>query len=139
MLSFLFALIGSATSQGFNYQSIVRNSSGMPQANTTVFLRFIISEGSSSGTNLYIEKQQPTTDAYGWLNAEVGTGIPELGTIASVNWNNGPKYLTVECADSPNGPYNEIASSQINNRREVFMKGLFNSTVETGVLEIITS
>lgn len=132
-LSFLFALIGSATSQGFNYQSIVRNSSGMPQANTTVFLRFIISEGSSSGTNLYIEKQQPTTDAYGWLNAEVGTGIPELGTIASVNWNNGPKYLTVECADSPNGPYNEIASSQINNSAFAGPQGMKGDKGEPGI------
>lgn len=132
-LSFLFALIGSTMSQGFNYQSIVRNSSGMPQANTTVFLRFIISEGSSSGTNLYIEKQQPTTDAYGWLNAEVGNGIPELGTIASVNWNNGPKYLTVECADSPNGTYNEIASSQINNSAFAGPQGMKGDKGEPGI------
>ena len=100
--------------QGFTYQSLVRNSSGDPQASLIVYLKFDILDGSPTGPLLYSETQEPITDAYGWFSVEVGTGTPVFGNIADVNWNDGPKYLKVECGESNGGPYAEITTSQIN-------------------------
>jgi len=114
LLVFTFIFILQINSQGFNYQSIVRNASGVPQANMVVHLRFIIRDGSASGNQLYIEKQSPMTDGFGWLNVQVGSGNVELGNITGINWNSGPKFLSVLCGESVNGPFNQIANSQIN-------------------------
>lgn len=118
ILSFLFIILTSFcihAQSGFSYQSIVRNSSGAPQADINVYLRFSVLESSASGQLLYVETQTARTDSYGWLNATVGTGTPITGLFGSINWASGSKYLRVECADGPNGTYNEIATSQINN------------------------
>ena len=98
--------------QGFNYQTIVRDASGNALANTVVHLRFEIYEGSTGGTLLYAETHNPSTDDYGFLSVTVGSGTVETGTIASINWQAGPKILSVLCGDTANGPYNEIGNSQ---------------------------
>lgn len=101
--------------QGFNYQTIVRDAGGNALANTVVHLKFEIYEGSIGGTLLYAETQNPITDEYGFLSVTVGNGTAEIGNIAGINWQGGPKILSVLCGDSANGPYNEIGNSPINN------------------------
>ncbi len=110
--------------QGFNYQTIVRDASGNALANTVVHLRFEIYEGSTGGTLLYAETHNPSTDDYGFLSVTVGSGTVETGTIASINWQAGPKILSVLCGDTANGPYNEIGNSQINNSTFAGPQGL---------------
>lgn len=70
---------------GFNYQSIVRNSVGLPLSATTVHLKFSI-YNYSDGLELYSEIQSLTTDQYGWFNATVGNGIATFGLMSNVNW-----------------------------------------------------
>lgn len=117
IFSILFLLLGCAafSQGGFSYQSIVRNSSGVPQADINVFLKFSILDGSSSGTLLYSETQTLRTDMFGWIGATVGNGTVVEGDFSMISWNDGTKYLRVECAENANGPYQEIASSAINN------------------------
>ena len=119
---FLFLSAFSLYGQGFSYQSVVRNSSGAPQVNTQVFLRFSILDGSSSGASLYSETQSPNTDNLGWISLEVGKGVPVSGMMTGINWNT-PKFLMVECAESANGNYSEIGTSQLNNSLYVGPKG----------------
>ena len=108
---------------GFSYQSIVRNADGVPQADMDVYLRFSILDGSIGGAILYRETQSLRSDRFGWISATVGTGVPVEGDFASISWQNSPKYLLVECADSPNGMYEEVASSLINNSIFIGPKG----------------
>ncbi|HMS98997.1 MAG TPA: tail fiber domain-containing protein [Saprospiraceae bacterium] len=118
--------------QGFNYQTIVRDASGNALANTVVHLRFEIYEGSTSGTLLYAETQNPSTDDYGFLSVTVGSGTVETGNIASINWQGGAKILSVLCGDTANGPYNEIGNSQINNSTFTGPQGLKGETGPVG-------
>jgi hypothetical protein len=75
ILSSFMIIYGFAMqAQSFNYQTIVRNISGTPQANKEVNLRFTVLETSTSGV-LYREIHNSTTDQYGWLSLSVGTGI----------------------------------------------------------------
>jgi hypothetical protein len=122
LLIFL-GIISYTYSQGFNYQSIVRDGSGNAIANTQVFLKFEIRNNSTSGPLLYSEFQSPTTDSYGFLSLSVGTGTVEFGDFSMISWSNGAKYLLVLCAENANGSYNEIGSSQINNSAFTGPKG----------------
>jgi hypothetical protein len=98
-------------SQNLNYQTVVRNSSGDIQKNTTVYLRFTILETETSGV-LYRESQSPVTDQYGWLSTTVGKGTPLSGVFANINWSN-QRYLLVECSNTSGGTYQQIGISPI--------------------------
>lgn len=114
LLFSLILVLQAGFGQGFTYQSIVRNDEGIPQAGITVHLRFDIHDATPDGTLLYSETQSPLTDPYGWFSAVVGNGTPLTGDISMINWNEGPKFLTVHCGEEEGGPFEEIGSSQIN-------------------------
>ena len=97
--------------QTFNYQTIVRNSSGNPQANTMVNLRFTILETETTGV-LYRETQNRSTDQYGWLSVTVGQGTPVTGIFSNVNFST-KRFLLVECSNNGGTTYGEIGISPI--------------------------
>jgi hypothetical protein len=110
----LILFLGFSTyAQSFNYQTIVRSSSGAPQANTLVNLRFTILETEVGGV-LYREVQNPTTDQYGWLSITVGQGTPVSGIFANVDFTM-ERFLLVECSSDGGANYGEIGISKINN------------------------
>ena len=115
LILFQLFVVGIFAQGSFNYQSVVRNAAGNPQPNIDVYLRFTVLEGNPNGTSLYVETQTIRTDAFGWLSATVGTGTVVSGNFSSISWSSGAKYLRVECAESANGAYSAIGTSQINN------------------------
>ncbi|MBK8735324.1 MAG: collagen-like protein [Saprospiraceae bacterium] len=106
---------------GFTYQSIVRNSNGTPAANTQVIMQFKILSGSNSGPILYQEKHTATTDAYGWINLLIGSGIAVSGNIDLINWHDNAYFLRAECLDG--SEYREIATSRVNAAPFIGAKG----------------
>jgi len=115
LILFQLFVVGVFAQGSFNYQSVVRNAAGNPQPNIDVYLRFTVLEGNPNGTSLYVETQTIRTDAFGWLSATVGTGTVVSGNFSSISWSGVAKYLRVECAESANGAYSAIGTSQINN------------------------
>ncbi len=115
LILFQLFVVGIFAQGSFNYQSVVRNAAGTPQPNIDVYLRFTVLEGNPNGTSLYVETQTIRTDAFGWLSATVGTGTVVSGNFSSISWSGVAKYLRVECAESANGAYSAIGTSQINN------------------------
>ncbi|MBL0294860.1 MAG: tail fiber domain-containing protein [Saprospiraceae bacterium] len=115
LILFQLFVVGIFAQGSFNYQSVVRNATGTPQPNIDVYLRFTVLEGNPNGTSLYVETQTIRTDAFGWLSATVGTGTVVSGNFSSISWSGVAKYLRVECAESANGAYSAIGTSQINN------------------------
>ena len=95
---FLFQIvfITAQTNQGFNYESTIRNSSNQIIANQYISLRFTIRLNSSSGTIVYRELQNPTTDSSGNVNLIIGKGNATTGTFSTINWTAGTHYLGVE-------------------------------------------
>ena len=107
------SLIAQSVPQGFNYQSIVRNSSGMPLANQTVTLLFVLRSGAPNGPAAYSEKQITSTNQYGLVNLVIGQGgIPVQGDFSTINWGGGAKFLTVAVETSPN-EFTELGNSQL--------------------------
>jgi hypothetical protein len=119
ILAFVFVLLGLASAwaqtvpQGFNYQSVVRNSAGAAYANQTVNLLFSVRGGSAIGQVIYAERATLNTDEFGLINHVVGQGIPlPANDFSTINWGGGAKFLTVSVETSPN-VFDEIGSTQL--------------------------
>lgn len=82
--------------QGVNYQAIVRNASGIIIPNQLVSIRLSIHQNSTSGTIVYQESHQPTTNQFGLVNLVIGTGTVSAGTFSGINWASGPYFVEVD-------------------------------------------
>jgi hypothetical protein len=100
-LQFLSVSVQAQAPQKFNYQAVARNASGAVIANQTVGIRFTIHDATATGTIVYAETQAKTTSSLGLFTAEVGGGTVVSGTMSTINWGSGAKYLEVEI--DPNG------------------------------------
>jgi hypothetical protein len=97
LLSFIATIaINAQAPQGFNYQAIVRNSSGQLLLNQDVLVKFNILQNSSKGDIVYSETQTANTDDLGQINLVVGRGTAPTGTFSTINWGNGSYYLNIE-------------------------------------------
>ena len=88
--------------ESMNYQAVIRNGSGDLVASQQVGLRIKILQGSASGSSVYEETYSPTTNAYGLVNLQLGTGTVQSGTFSSIDWGNGP-YFVETAADVSGG------------------------------------
>ncbi len=84
------------TTQGINYQGLARDNSGTPLANQLISIQFSILQGSATGTAVYVETQQQTTDGFGMFALQIGNGAVQTGNFASLNWGNETYFLKVE-------------------------------------------
>lgn len=97
----------------FNYQAVVRNSSGSIISNQSVKVRFTVRQTNATGTNLYRETQTLTTNQFGLINAAVGSGTVVSGTFSGINWGNGAKYLQVEIDPAGGNSFVDLGASQL--------------------------
>ncbi len=88
--SFLFG----QTPYSFNYQGVVKDQQGLVLTNTSVSVRFVIRENSSTGNNIYEEDHQVTTSSSGVFSAQVGTGVT-MDDLSQINWSNGSYWMEV--------------------------------------------
>ena len=109
-LLFLSALLLSVTAlfaqapQKMSYQAVVRNTSNTLVTNQSVSAKISILQGGVNGTPVYVETHFVTTNANGLLTLEVGNGTAVSGSMATVNWANGPFFLKSEI--DPDGGIN---------------------------------
>ena len=105
-----FAVIAQ-TPQKMTYQAVVRNSANALIANQNVSARISIVQGSATGTVIYTETHQVTTNANGLMTVEIGGGTVVTGTFDHINWASGPYFLLTEI--DPEGGINySITTSQ---------------------------
>ena len=82
----------------FNYQAVARNSLGQGIPNANIRTRFTILDGSATGTNVYSEVRQLTTNQLGLFTAAIGgSGATNVtGNFATIDWSTGKKFIKVE-------------------------------------------
>mgnify|MGYP000978308969 CR=1 FL=1 len=98
--------------QQFNYQTVVRNTSGLVQAGQAFTIRFSIRNGASDGPVIYSEEQGVTTNQFGLFSVGIGSGTAVTGTFASIDWGSGSKYLQVEYKQGSDA-YTDLGASQL--------------------------
>lgn len=110
LLVLCFQQTNAQAPQGMNYQGVVRDSNGAPlKAGIPVSLRFTIHDSSSTGTEVFTETSQTTTNQFGLVTTVIGNS----GNLATINWGNGAKYLEVEVALNGSSTYTDMGTTQL--------------------------
>jgi hypothetical protein len=110
---FLIATANAQVPQRFKYQSIARNASGQVLSNSALGIRLSIHEGTSTGTLVFQETHVCTTNEFGLFTLSIGGGTPLLGTINTVNWPSGAKFIEVEGDLSGGTNYSSFGTTEL--------------------------
>jgi hypothetical protein len=86
----------SQAPQKINFQSILRNTNGEVVANKNVSLKSSILSGTISGSSVYTETHNKTTDASGLISLQIGNGIVLNGIFADIDWGSAADLIKLE-------------------------------------------
>ncbi len=101
------------TPQGFNYQAVVRNNSGIPLINQSVGIQINIHQTTSTGTIVYTETHTLMANNIGLINLIVGGGVPQNGTLFNtIDWSAGPYFIEISVVTSGQ-PLTSMGSQQL--------------------------
>ena len=110
------SLVASAQSpQGISYQAVATDVQGAPLDNQAIVVRFSILEAAPTGSAVYIETHNTSTDPYGMFNLNLGMGIQEGGAGSSageVNWGLAA-HLKVELDIEGDGGFVSMGTQQM--------------------------
>jgi hypothetical protein len=118
LASFFLALLfaGAAfsqTPQRINYQSVVRSTTGEVLQNQTIGLRISILQGSDTGPAVFAETHTPTTNNYGLINVQIGSGTNLGPQLNSINWGANVYYIAVQIDPNGGTSYSILSTSQL--------------------------
>ncbi|MBL7703331.1 MAG: hypothetical protein JNM14_13860 [Ferruginibacter sp.] len=121
LAGFIVTLLAVAQAPNLlNYQGVARNSVGNVLPSQPIGLRLSILAGGPTGTPVYVETRNVTTNAFGLFNVQVGSpgAITTTGTIAGINWTafgvgSGTKFLQVEIDPIGGTNYFNVGSTQL--------------------------
>lgn len=110
---FIASLLSAQVPQAFSYQTIAFNASGAPIANGNVALRISILDNSATGTVLYTETQNKTTNSKGLVNLNIGQGTATTGSFGGINWGTNTKFVKVEMDPQGGSNYTNVGVNQL--------------------------
>jgi len=111
-----------------SYQAVIRNASNA-LVTTTVGMKISILQATASGTAVYVETQTTTPNTNGLVSIEIGGGTVVSGTMAGINWANGPYFIKTETDIDNNTSYDVTATSQLlSTPYALYAKSAGNST-----------
>ena len=105
----LFAQVPEA----FNYQAVVRNSSGEIIPNTNVVFRISILQGSETGTAVYVETHSVFTNNFGLVNLKIGMGSVQEGVFMPGDWGAVNHFIKVEFDKDGGTGYEHLGTSPL--------------------------
>ena len=79
----------------FNYQLVVRDTTGQLVSNRPVSMRLSLQRGPQM-SNLYTETHQLTTNSNGLLTTTIGSGVPTHSSMDSLDWSLGDVFVKTE-------------------------------------------
>ena len=90
-----FTSVYAQPPQGFNYQAVARDASGVIIDNQLIGLQISLLQGSASGSSVYTETHSVTSNSLGLLNLVVGEGLSVAGSFMAIDWANGPYFIEI--------------------------------------------
>lgn len=96
------------------YQGVVRNLAGNILASQNIGLRISIHDVTAGGTEVFSETHAVTTTNLGLFNVNIGQGAPLTGTLGTVNWGNGAKFIQVKMDATGGTNYIDMGTTQLN-------------------------
>ncbi|AEA43610.1 collagen-like triple helix repeat-containing protein [Fluviicola taffensis] len=99
--------------QVFTYQSVIRNNSNQLVSSSPIGTKISILQGSTTGTIVYAETHNASTNANGLLSLVIGAGTVQNGTFSSINWGNGPYFIKTETDPAGGTNYSLTGTQQL--------------------------
>jgi uncharacterized protein (TIGR02145 family) len=103
----------SQAPEKMSYQSVIRNSSNSLVVNQSVRLRISILQGIITGSAVYSEQHQTTTNSNGLVTISIGSGTSPTGSFSAINWANGPYFVKMEADPTGGTNYTVSGTSQL--------------------------
>ena len=97
--------------QAFKYQAVVRDASNTILTDQAVGFQLVIQQGSIGGTAVYTETFTPTSNSYGIINIEIGTGTT-ADDFSTIDWANDSYFLETAIDVSGGSSYVVMGASQ---------------------------
>ncbi|MEP7170649.1 MAG: hypothetical protein ABI855_14860, partial [Bacteroidota bacterium] len=115
ILTFLITVnkVNAQAPQTIPYQAVARDNSGNIIANQNISLRFSIHDLTAAGTIVYRETHTATTSTLGLFSVNMGAGTPLTGTLATVNWGTGAKFIQIEMDPAGGVSYADMGTTQL--------------------------
>ncbi len=124
--------------QGIPYQSIIRDGSGNVAANQSVKLRFSIRDSIASGTVVYQETFQTSTNSLGLANVNIGMGTVVVGTFSGINWGKNSKFIQVEIDATGGTNFTDMGTTQMMSVPYALYAGSAKTSIKAGTGIIIS-
>ena len=115
-----FGTIFSQVPGAFNYQAVVRNSSGEIIANKTVSFKISLLKNSESGAVVYSETHSATTNNFGLVNFKIGEGTKLSGDFSLAGWGD-VIFTKVEIDPAGGSSYSHLATTKLSSVPYAFM------------------
>jgi hypothetical protein len=96
-----------------SYQSVIRGANNSLVTNQNVRLRISILQGSITGSAVYSEQHQTTTNSNGLVTVSIGAGTSPSGSFSTINWENGPYFIKMEADPTGGTNYTVSGTSQL--------------------------
>ncbi len=109
----LSVCIYAQTPPSFSYQAVVRDNGGVIIPNQSIGVMITILQGSSSGTMVYLETFTDTTNDFGLMNLNIGTGTIAYGNLVTINWSSDIYFIQVEIDVTGGTVYQTMGVSQL--------------------------
>ncbi|MGI6323621.1 MAG: LamG-like jellyroll fold domain-containing protein [Bacteroidales bacterium] len=109
----LTAIIFAQSPEKMSYQAVIRNSNNQLVTNQTIGMRISILQGSPGGTAVYVEIQEPVSNANGLVSLEIGSGSVVSGNFSSIDWANGTYFIKTETDLNGGINYTITSTSQL--------------------------
>jgi len=97
----------------FNYQAVVRNTTGDVIANSNVSFRISILQESESGESVYVETQSTTTNAFGLVSLKIGKGTNVSGSFTPDSWGDVGHFIKIEVDPAGGSSYVQMGTSEL--------------------------
>jgi len=105
--------INAQSPKSFQYQAVVRNSTGQIIQNQAVSFRFNLLQGASNGTSVYEETHNIQTNEFGIVNLKIGEGTVTSGSFDNINWGNYNYFLQIELDENGTSNYQMMGVTQL--------------------------
>jgi hypothetical protein len=120
LVAITFGSIFSQVPGTFNYQAVVRSSSGEIITNKTVSFKITLLKDSESGTVIYSEAHSVTTNDFGLVNFKIGEGTKISGNFSPAGWGE-VIFTKVEIDPAGGSSYSHLATTKLSSVPYAFM------------------
>lgn len=113
LLLFACACAYAQAPQKMTYQSVVHDANNSLVDNRNVSARIWILHGGADGAAVYIETQTATTNANGLMTLVIGEGTVVSGSLANIDWADGPYFLKAEVDPAGGSSYTQVTVQEL--------------------------